>query len=353
MARAAREAGFQVIVATHVQNYGERIVNEGFKLMPITLKRESRNVLREIFTIVEMVKIYKAERPCIVHHVAMKPVLYGSIAANITKIPFSINALGGLGHIFISNQWTEKILRVFICFALKLLLNNRKNRVILQNPEDIELFVSLGIVKHKNIRLIRGVGVDTSRFVPSSENNGVPIVAMISRMLWDKGVREFIDAAKLIKNKKIHARFVLIGNSDHGNSSAVPVSMLESWQNEGFVEWWGHRDDMPDVFQRCHVVCLPSYREGLPKVLIEAAACGRAIVATDVPGCREIIRNGENGILVPVRNALLLADAIRDLIENPELRARMGACGRKLVENEFSLEKAVAETMAVYKELLE
>lgn len=353
IARAARDAGFQVFVATHVENHGERIIKENFKLIPITLRRNNKTPFKEILSILELIKIYKSVKPDIVHQVAMKPVLYGTIAARIARVPVIVNALGGLGYIFISEKLHIKLLRFIISIAFKLVLNHKKNRLIIQNTDDIELLVSLGIVKREYIRLIRGSGVDISKFVPTQENEGIPIVALISRMLWDKGVKEFVDAAKLLLKEGVKARFVLIGNNDPDNPSSVPASALESFQKEGIVEWWGHNDDMPSVFQRCHVVCLPSYREGLPKVLIEAAACGRPIVATDVPGCREIVRNGENGFLVPVRDVNALSHAIQKLIEDPLLRKKMGMKGREIVVNEFTIEKVISETFAVYKDLLQ
>jgi glycosyltransferase involved in cell wall biosynthesis len=282
----------------------------------------------------------------------MKPVLYGTIAARIAKIPITINALGGLGHVFTSNQWQVKILRFFIKIAFKLILNSQDSRLIIQNPDDIELLVSSGMVRHRSIVLIKGSGVDNSLFAPTPESEGIPIVVLISRLLWDKGVKEFVDTARLLLKEGIKARFVLVGNNDPDNPSSISNSTLESWQRNGFVEWWGHRNDMPVVFKECHVVCLPSYREGLPKVLIEAAACGRPIVATNVPGCREIVRDGENGFLVTVGNVDELANSIRILVNKPLLRKDMGARGRTIAVDEFSVDKVISETLALYDKLL-
>lgn len=352
IACAARDAGFDVIIATHVQDYGETIIREGFKLISIGLRRTIRNPLKELFSIIELIKLYRAERPDIVHHVAMKPVLYGTMAARIANIPIIINALGGLGYVFISNQWHTKILRIFISAAFKLILNCQNSRIIIQNADDIELLVTSGIVNRENIILIKGSGVNTDEFIPASEHNGKPVVVLISRMLWDKGVKEFVDAAKLLRKDGTKARFVLIGKNDPDNPTSIPTSTLESWNNQGFIEWWGYRDNISSVIHNAHVVCLPSYREGLPKVLIEAAACGRPIVTSDTPGCREIVRDGENGFLVPIRDVKALASAIRRLIENPVLRKEMGKRGRDIAVKEFSVNKVISETLSLYNKLL-
>jgi glycosyltransferase involved in cell wall biosynthesis len=352
IACAARDAGFEVIVATRVQNYAKRIIQEGFKLIPIGLRRHRKNPLKEIISIIELIKIYRTEHPDIVHHVAMKPVLYGTTAARIAKIPIIINALAGLGYVFISDRSRANILRFLISVAFRLTLNSQNTKLIIQNPDDFEFLVTSGLVKPDNVTLIKGSGVDTCEFVPAPEHEGEPIILLVSRMLWDKGVKEFVDSAKLLVEGGTRARFVLIGRNDPANPTSIPTSTLESWQNQNYVEWWGYREDIPAVLQKSHVVCLPSYREGLPKVLIEAAACGRPIVTTDTPGCREIVKDGENGFCVPIRDANALARAIRRLIDDPGLRKKMGKRGREIALKEFSVDKVISETLALYKKLL-
>lgn len=352
LAVAAKAAGFDVVVVTRVVNHGELIRQAGIRVIPFNISRGSMNLLINLVAILKLCSIYRNERPDIVHHVAMKPVLYGSIAARVTKVPHIINALAGMGYIFISSQWQALLLRKFVTYTFRILLNRPNSRVILQNPDDQRLMVQSGILNPESIVLIRGSGVDTQAFSPVPELAGVPIVVLASRMLWDKGVGEFVEAARLIRDKGVDARFVLVGDTDLANPSAIPTSQLEAWSRSGIIEWWGRRDDMPKVFSESHIVCLPSYREGLPKVLIEAAACGRPIVATDVPGCREIVLHGKNGFLVPPRKALELADALGRLIADPGLRKSMGERGRQLAVAEFSVEKVVAETISVYKELL-
>lgn len=351
LARVAKSKGFDVVVVTRVMNHGKQIEEEGFKLIPIGMERSGKSLLKEIVTLWELIGIYKNERPDIVHHVAMKPVLYGSFAALITRVPHVVNALTGMGYMFISSKREAILLRKIVSSAFRILLNRPNSRVILQNPDDQHLMVQSGILNSERIVLIRGSGVDTMEFSPTPEPSGMLTVVLASRLLWDKGVGEFVEAARILCKKGVSARFVLVGDTDPENPAAVPTSQLEDWNRSGIVEWWGRRDDMPHIFSESHIVCLPSYREGLPKVLLEAAACGRAIVTTDVPGCREIVRQGENGLLVPVRDSSALAEALHRLIEDPVLRRHMGENARKIALAEFSVEKVVADTLALYQQL--
>ena len=351
IARAARVRGFDVVIATHVQDHEELIRREGFKLIPIRLSRKSRNPLQEVLAIVDLIEIYRKERPDIVHHVAMKPVLYGSIAAHLAGIPYIVNALAGMGYVFTSNHLQAKLIRPFIKMAFAFLLGGNNTLTIVQNPDDFNLLQS--IVSEKSLVIIKGSGVDTGDFKPSPNKEVTPVVLMASRMLWDKGVGEFVAAAKILQQEGVAARFVLVGDIDHDNPSAVPAAKLKEWHDGKVVEYWGHRKNMLEVFQGAHIACLPSYREGLPKVLLEAAACGLPIVTTDTPGCREIVRDQINGLLVPVKDIKALALALKNLIMNHALRLRMGERGRTIVENEFSLEKVVDETISLYNNLLQ
>jgi len=352
LAAAALKDGYQVTVVTRVRNHGEKIKEAGFKLIPIELQRHGHNPWRDLVLIRQLLDIYRAERPDIAHHVAIKPVLYGSLAAYVAKVPAVVNALTGLGYVFTSRQLKARMLRPFVGLAYRLFLNRERSKAILQNPDDVRMLVQRRILEQRRTVLIRGSGVDVKKFMLMPEPTGTPVILLASRMLWDKGVREFVASAVQLKNEGMQARFVLVGDSDPGNPAAVPVEQLNAWQQSGAVEWWGSRDDMPEVFARANVVCLPSYREGLPKVLIEAAACGRAIVATDVPGCREIVRQGENGLLVPARDTRALSEALRQLILDAPARQRMGQRGREIAVAEFSAERVVHETLALYRSLL-
>lgn len=351
IAQEAKRRGYEVFVATRVNRYGELIRAEGFRLLPLKMERRSRNLWKELSAIREIVGIYRRERPDIVHHVAMKPVLYGSIAAWIVGIRCVVNAMAGLGYVFISDQIKARLMRPFICLGFRLLMNHRYSRLILQNGDDRNLLLRYRLVKRELVRLIRGSGVDTSVFRPAYEKDGIPVIMLASRMLWDKGVGEFVGAARLLKERGALARFVLAGDGDPGNPNSIPNLVLQEWDREGTVEWWGKRDDMAEVFAGVSIFSLPSaYGEGVPKVLLEAAACGIPIVTTDAPGCREVVRHGENGLLVPIKSTVELADALQYLIENLEIRRRMGARGREIAVNEFSVEMVVAETLAVYEE---
>jgi len=348
---AAQQAGFQVSVLTRVNRHGQTILDNGINLIPLALERSKINPLREISLIKSLASLYLREHPHIVHHVALKPILYGSLAAKIAGIRAIVNAPVGMGYVFSSKQLKARLLKPLVLLAYRLLLNPFNSVAVFENPDDLTYFEKLGIVKYS--RLIRGAGVNTLQFGSSNEPNEVPVVLLAARMLWDKGVGEFVEAAKILQQQSISARFVLVGAPDKENPESINQSQLLEWQDAGIIEWWGQHEDMPQVFAQAHIVCLPSYREGLPKVLIEAAACGRPIVATDVPGCREIVRHNENGLLIPAKDPQALAVALNRLLNDAELRESMGKRGRAMVEAEFSTEYVVEQTLQLYKELLE
>jgi glycosyltransferase involved in cell wall biosynthesis len=353
LAIAAQKAGYEVVVVTRVSQHGELIRSHGLKLIPIEISRRSRNPFKELGVIWRLFSIYRKEKPDIVHHVALKPVLYGAIAAKFARVPAVVCALAGLGFLFVSKQRKAQLLRPLVEMAFRLLLNRPNSCAILQNPDDMFLLTSRGILTPDHAMLIRGSGVDTKQFKVTVELSGVPVVVLASRMLWDKGIGDFVEAARKLRQKGVIARFVLVGEGDPDNPASISNNQLEAWQQEGAVEWWGRQADMPAVFAKSHIVCLPSaYGEGVPKVLIEAASCGRSIVTTDAPGCREIVKNAKNGLLVPVKNDEALAGALQQLIENAPLRKVMGKYGREMVEKEFAIDIVVSQTLALYKKLL-
>jgi glycosyltransferase involved in cell wall biosynthesis len=353
IARAALQDGYEVIIATRVNGDPQKIRDEGFRLIPLRLIRGSYAPMKELRAILELRRIYHSERPDIVHHIALKPVLYGSIAALGRRNMRVINAFTGLGYLATSTSLKARFLRLPIWKTLRFLLNRPNHRALLQNEADKQLLVTkLGVLPEK-ITIIRGSGVDMRLFQPTPEPNGTPIVLLASRMLWIKGISEFVEAVNLLLRKGITARFVLAGDSDNNSPSSIPRQQLLVWQGSGAVEWWGHQQEMSHIFKQANIVCLPSHGgEGVPKVLIEAAASGRAIVTTDVPGCRDIVRQGINGMLVPPRNVAALAKALEELLENPSLRQQMARRGREIAANEFSQEVVIHETLALYKELL-
>jgi glycosyltransferase involved in cell wall biosynthesis len=347
LAIAAQNAGYDVAVVTRVRSSGDIIRRSGLRLIPFENVRSGLNPFSEIRTLVRLVLLYRRERPDIVHHVAMKPVLYGSIAARVAATPTVINALAGMGWLFTSGHGVATLLKPAVRATLARLLS--RGTVIVQNQDDQRLLAQMGVpVSH--IRRIAGSGVDLQLFHPSDPPQGSPVVVLPARLLWDKGVGEFVAAARLLRARGVSARFVLAGEPDPFNPASIPSSDVSRWVGEGVITHLGWVEDMPNVLAGCHIVCLPSYREGLPKALIEAAAAGKPIVTTDVPGCREVVTHGENGLLVPPRDAEALAEALAELIGDPTLRKRMGERGRRRAEQEFGIVSVVQHTLALYAE---
>ncbi|WP_210248330.1 MULTISPECIES: glycosyltransferase family 4 protein [Bradyrhizobium] len=354
IARAASAAGYEVFVATRLGEKADAIVREGF--IPIGLKRmrrSGRNPFRELASIAELVTLYRSYRPSIVHHVAMKPVLYGSIAARLVGVAAIVNNLAGLGFVFSSKAVYAQTLRRLIAPLLRYALNQRQALTIVQNRDDARVLADdIGVAPEK-IRLVKGSGVDLAQFSEMRRESAPPTVLLASRMIKEKGVEDFVRAAAQLRKKNVAARFVLAGAPDPENPHSIPQAVLRRFHEDGLVEWWGHRDNIPEIIREAAIVCLPTtYGEGVPKTLIEAAAGECPIVTYDVPGCREIVTDGANGMLVPAGDVGRLAQAIEQLLADPEQRRRMGAQGRKLVQAEFSQEIVVAQTLAIYSELL-
>ncbi len=353
IARAAFQNGLDIVIVTRVNTHGQFIKNEGFKLIPLNINRSGKNPFYDIFTFFSLIKIYKKEKPDIVHHVSLKPVLYGSWAARLTGVPHIVNALAGLGHVFIDKGFKAFLLKKIVKLAFKLALSPKNVRVILQNPDDLNLFIREHILTKKQITLVKGSGVDTKIFYPETKKPEIPIVVLVARMLWSKGAGDFFQAAKILREKEVPVRMVLVGEPDPINPASVPVERLKSWSSSSIIEWWERREDIPDILKQSTIAVLPSsYGEGVPKSLIEAASVGLPIVTYDVPGCREIVRNRENGFLVPLNDIKGLVCAIEKLLKNAALRQKMGKKSREIVINEFSEEIVVKQTMDLYKNLL-
>lgn len=346
LAVAAKAAGFDVTVLTRVRSHGDVIRRHGLKLIPFEIARGGTNPAVEAVTLFRLIIAYRRERPEVVHHVAMKPVLYGSIAARCAGRPAVVNAMAGMGWLFTSDSGFARWLKPAVRMGLKHALAS--GTAIVQNPDDARLVERLG-VPALQIEIIRGSGVDLERFQPSPEPGGTPVVVLPARLLWDKGVGEFVEAASILRERGIVARFQLAGDPDDANPSTVAMAEVNKWVRAGLVEHLGWVRDMPQLFSAAHIVCLPSYREGLPKALIEAAAAARPIVTTDVPGCREVVAEGDNGFLVPPRSPSALADALARLIADPELRRKMGTRGRARAVEEFGLRGVVDRTLRVYE----
>jgi glycosyltransferase involved in cell wall biosynthesis len=353
LGKALRRAGCHVTVAApEERNLGNAIRAAGIGFIPLKLDRGYRSFRRELQSIRQLGGLYRNERPDVVHHVTIKPVIYGSIAARWVGIKCVVNAIAGLGYTFAGKGFLGALRRNVVSLAYRVALAGQRMKVIFQNPEDRDLFVSRNIVAAASTVVIRGSGVNVREFQPPEEPTGIPVVLLASRLLWDKGVGELVEATRILRRTSLQFRTVLVGIPDEQNPRSIPEGVVLRWKEEGIVEWWGHRTDMADVLRTASIVALPSYHEGLPRVLLEAAAAGRSLVATDIPGCREIVRQGHNGLLVPARDPVALANALATLLRDPEMRARMGKAGRSMVVREFSDEQVIDETMQVYSDVL-
>lgn len=350
---AMRQAGFDVHVAAPWDETGAaRIQAAGLTYHPIPLARGGRNPLAEARLLAAISYIVGQVEPDLVHHISMKPVIWGGIATRLLGVPAVVHAITGLGYLFIRGGPVAWAQRQAVKALFRFALGHRNGRVIFQNGDDRDLFLRHRMVAPRRVTMIRGCGVDMAEFSPAPEPDGPPVVMFPARLIGDKGLNEFIQAVQILKQRGVDARFVLVGRHDPQNPTDVGEARVADWQARGLVEVRGYSAAMPATLNAAHIVCLPSYREGLPRTLIEAAACGRAIVTTDVPGCREVVRDGENGLLVPLRDGPALAEALAALIADPERRRAMGARGRAIAEAEFSVERFVAESLDCYRQVL-
>lgn len=348
---ALKKAGADVVVVTRVRDHAGPILDAGLRLRETQLDRSGLNPLHDRKTIAELLQIYRDEKPDLVHHVALKPTIYGAYCAWRTGVPAVVNALGGMGFLFLARSLPARVLRSVVRLLMRFLLNRSNSRTILQNRDDIDLLTQRIGVKPGNICLIRGSGVDTEKFKPTPPPEGTPIAICVSRMLHDKGIGELVEAARLLKTKGIALKVRLVGSTDD-NPASIDEATLAGWKAEGVVEVAGPSTDIAGEYARAHIAVLPSYREGLPKSLLEAAAAGRPLVATDVPGCREICRDGETGLLVPARTVGPLADALEKLATDPDLRRTLGKRARAVAVEEFAEDIVVNQTLALYGEML-
>ncbi|MGA4639912.1 glycosyltransferase family 4 protein [Stutzerimonas stutzeri] len=351
IAQGAREAGYSVHIATKSGESVTDITNLGFKHYELPLTRSGENPFSELNALISIWRLCWRLRPDVLHLVTIKPVLYGGIAARVAPVKSVVAAISGLGFIFMASGPKASIFRGLVSRLYRLALGKRNVRVVFQNPDDRDALIKLGAISYERSTLIRGSGVDLSLCQPYPERPGPPVVTLAARLLRDKGVVEFVDAARLLQQRGVKVRFQLVGDIDLGNPTSISDEELKQWHSEGVVECLGYRKDIAQVFAESHVIVLPSYREGLPKVLVEAAACGRAVVTTDVPGCRDAIEANVTGLLVPVRDCKALADAIQKLVEDSELRQRLGRAGRELAEREFAIESIVQQHLEIYRTL--
>lgn len=353
LAIAAKKAGYDVTVATRIQKHGDMITRHGIHIIPVRLRRRSNNPFGVLVSLINIWRIYRRERPDVVHHVALKPVLIGSLATLFNRKIKVVNAIAGLGFVFTSRRLLAKILRFFLKIFLKVLLDRKASIAIIQNPDDAKLLIDRLGIKGDKVTLIKGAGVNLETYKVMPEPESVITISLVSRMLWDKGIGEFISAVELLKKQGHQFRALLAGSPDPDNPTSVSEEQLRQWSDIGIVEYIGHVDDVPKLWQDSNIAVLPSsYGEGIPKCLIEAAACGRPIVTTNTPGCREIVKDGVNGILIPTKDPSALATAMVRLIEDKELRKQMGLTGRKMVEADFSESIVIRKTLDIYEKLL-
>ena len=350
IAIAAKEAGYEVHVACQLTDKADVLTSAGFVLHELKLQRSGTSISAELKTFISIWKLISKLKPSLIHMITIKPVLYAGIVSRFYSVA-RVASISGLGFVFIAEGFKAKLLRFFISLLYRFALKNSATKVIFQNNTDKQLFISQKIIEESATVTIRGSGVDLNSYRISDEPEGLPVFLLLARLLIDKGVLEFVEAARLLKAKGVGCRMVLVGDTDE-NPKSVTKQQINSWVSDGLVEYWGYTNDVNSTYANCHVAVLPSYREGLPKSLIEAAACGRAVITTDVPGCRDAIVPDETGLLVQVKKPEQLAAAIEKLCVESQLRRQLGKNGRRLAEAEFDVSNVVGIHLKLYYELL-
>lgn len=350
LGKACRERGWSVSVATRVNSGRERIESYGIEVFPIHLRRSGMNPFFELLTLLDVVRVIARVRPQIVHLVGLKLILYGSLASLLFPRLTVVSAVSGLGTLFTSEHPNRAFLRRVIMTTLRWLLRRRQTWTIVQNRDDEALFSSMTRPGHTV--LIQGAGVDVDRFRPAPEPEGPVTVAIVARMLGEKGVRETVDAARILKQRGVEVRIRLVGAPDPENPSSIDESELVAWRDQGLVEWEGFSSDVVDVWKSAHIALLPSHREGFPKALIEGMATGRPAITSDAVGCREVVEDGVSGLIVPCFDSQALADAIQALVEDGDRRRRMGRAARDRTEKLFSDRTIAEQTLALYDSAL-
>jgi len=355
IAIAAKEAGYDVSVAAANTGASKYITANGLRFIGVPELEKKQAIFSELKMVFRLRDLYKQLEPDIIHHVTIRPVLYGSIAARIARIFAVVNAMSGLGYVYMNNSNKHRLIKRLLDIIFRTGFKHQNLKLILQNNDDIELFLNRKLIEREKVVLIKGSGVNLNTYRPAFKKEGKIKVALIGRMLRDKGVEEFIDAARIIVkiNTDSIIEFHLYGAPYESNPTSISESEIKTWKKYEWLYYHGHCENIADELNDIDIVCLPSYREGLPKSLLEAASAGKPIVATDVPGCREVVEHGVNGFLVPPKNPEKLADSIQTLIENPELRKDFGLKSREKAVKEFAIEKIINQTLDLYKELLQ
>ena len=355
LALALQAAGHEVLLVSPPGDYGAHFHELGLRWTPLpAMDRRSLNPLREIRALAELVALFRRERPHLVHNFTIKCAVYGSLAGMLAGVPARINAVAGLGYVFASSDRRARLLRPLVRALMRFALRGRRARLILQNRDDARMFLDHRLIDEARVRVIAGSGVDCVRFVPQTRpRNDPPRVLLAARLLWEKGLAEYVEASRSLRAQGRRVRFLLAGASDPGNPAAVPEATVRGWADEGAIEWIGHVDDMPALFASSDIFVLPSYyREGLPKSLIEAAACALPLITTDMPGCRDVVTDGVDGLIVPPANADALCTAIARLLDAPELARTLGLAARARALAEFDERIVIRRTLETYGEVL-
>lgn len=351
IARAAQEAGFDVAIACPDDASHEVILAHGFDHIPFTMRRRGATIFSELATLIGMARAIHNVRPDVIHLVTSKPIIYGGLLARLLGIP-AVSSISGLGYVFIGKGVKLAAMRTLVILGYRLSLSRSHSIAIFQNNSDLSLFQKLGILKRGRFRLVPGSGVDLNAIRPTPLPNGPTVVVLPARLLRDKGVLEFVEAARILRGEGVDCIFRLVGDPDPGNPTSITDDELAAWQAEGVVEHRPYTRDIGGELAQCHIVALPSYREGFPKTLIDAAAASRACATSDVPGCRDAIVPGETGILFPPRDSKAMAEAIRPLIASRQWQAKMGHSARAHAEAHFAIADVVRQNLAIYRELL-
>lgn len=346
LATYLRAQGHTVVLLSPSGKYVQKLQAEGFAWYAVEFSRDSLNPFQELRVVWKLRRLLKQLQPDVLHNFTLKSVLYGSLAAKHTHVKKVLNAITGRGYLFINNNIRANLARMIASPLLRFAL--KSSQVIFQNQEDLHFYIEHRFIRIEQTALIYGSGVDIHKFFPAKYPPDEANIILPSRLLKDKGVYEFIEAAKSVRAKFPKVKFVLAGTTDKGNPSSLSDEEIIQWQNEGLIEWWGWQDNMPQVYHKALLVCLPSYSEGLARSLLEAAACGVPIITTDIPGCREIVQHNKSGFLVPARDAKALADSIMIAVDHPDLLVEMGARGRELIVKRYSQEIVNRETYQLY-----
>ena len=354
--RDLRDRGYRVALVAPYDSHTALLEAEGFTVHPWLVARSSVNPLKEAHALLDLLRIYRRERPDLVHHFTIKACLYGTIAAKGARVYRVINAVTGLGHVFLGTRRRSRLFRQAIKPVYRAAFKARRSTVVFQNASDQEKLIQLGVTDGERARLIRGSGVDIERFRPHEDTAGCfhhPLKLLFpSRLIREKGTAELLQACKRLWSEDIAMELLVAGALDSGNRSALLDSELAELHSDSRIRCLGHVDDMQELYAASDIVVLPSWREGLSRALIEAAAMERPIITTDVPGCRDVVDHGVSGLLVPLRDARAIELAVRLLMENPELARRFGKAGRQKVVAEFQVSLVNESTLAQYELLL-